>query len=60
MRNNKVVFEFENEALAEGDGLGLNVGSRRKAREEEKHRERIVEISQCIDEGGIPLFHNVV
>lgn len=54
------MFEFETEALAEGNRLCGDMVRGREVCEKEEHRERIVEVAQRIDEGRVTLLDDVV
>lgn len=54
------MFEFEAETLAQGDRLCGDVLVGGEVGEQEQHGERIVEIAQGVNKGGVSLLDNVV
>lgn len=56
----EVVLELEAQPLAELDSLGRDRVGLWQIGKEKQHAQRIVQISECVDEGRIPLLDDMV
>lgn len=54
------MLPFVGELLAGHNGLKREIMIGGQVREQEKHRDSIIKVAQCISECRVPLFHNVV